>query len=166
MPMPATTLASAGPIVDAHEQKFLNSCSTSLAEMMLKLGGKVDPLYYELQKLDTPQGSGLALIRDRTIAGVTFRVISPSLGAAGILQKIREELAAGRSVGVYLPGADGAAHGWLAAEIETDQIIFLSKYSERGGGEGKESEELVLKFDDLEVLTRVDCIYYEETPTL
>ena len=157
-----TTLVFARPIVDAHRQRELNSCSTSLAEMMLKIGGKVDPSYYELQKLDTHEGSGLALIRDKQIAGVTFRLIPPSLGVDGILQRIRDELAAGRSVGVYLPGDNGVAHGWVVVDVEVDQLVLLSKCSERGGGEGANTVEMGLMLSDLSVLVRIDCIRFED----
>ena len=160
--MAQTTLASADPIVDAHRQKALKLCSTSLAEMMLKIGGKVDASFYELQKLDTPEGSGLAFIRDKTIAGVTFRLILPALGADGILQKIRDELAAGRSVGVYLPGDNGVVHGGGAVDVEADQVVLLSKCSELGGGEGQKTVEMGIKLSGLSVLTCVDCISYEE----
>jgi hypothetical protein len=104
----------------------------------------------------------LALIRDKQIAGVTFRLIPPSLGMDGLLHKIRDELAAGRSVGVYLPGDNGVAHGWVVVDVEADQLVLLSKCSELGGGEGANTVEMGLMLSDLSALTRVDCICFED----
>ena len=36
-------------IVDAHEQRYLRSCSPSLIELLLKIEGHVAPDYYQLQ---------------------------------------------------------------------------------------------------------------------
>jgi hypothetical protein len=159
--MARTTLVSAGPLVDAHRQIALNSCSTSLAEMMLKVSGKVAPSYYELQKRDTPNGSGLELIRDKQIAGATFRVIPPGTDVATIIRKIHEELEVGKAVGAYLVGTSRYAHGWIIVDIEPDQIVMLSKRSEFGGGEGSITEEMGLMLLDAGILAFVDCIYLE-----
>ena len=46
------------------------------------------------------------------------------------------------------------AHGWLIVEIEDDQLVLLSKFSEKGGGEGRCTAELGYLIKDLEDLNQ------------
>jgi hypothetical protein len=151
----------ARPIVDLHRQLYKDSCSTSLAEMMLKVGKKVPFDFYELQAFEVLASTGLDHIKDKRIAGVTFRALSHNLSSAEIFTKIKKELDEGRTVGIYLPGIE-RTHGWIAVEMETDAIALLSKFSEMGGGEGAGTDELWFALTDLDALNRTDCIYYEE----
>src|SRR4051794_29965463 len=118
----------ARPVVDSHRQLYKYSCSTSLAEMMLKVGGKVPSEFYRLQELETGASTGLHYLKDKKIAGVTFRVFPKNLSGPEIIQNIQKELDEGRTVGLYLP-QNGISHGWLAVEVELDVIALLSKFS-------------------------------------
>jgi len=64
-------------IVDLHRQLDENSCIPSAVEMVLKLLGKADPDYHELQKeWDNKSDGSFADFDERTIRGVTFKLIN------------------------------------------------------------------------------------------
>ena len=145
--------------INAHRQKYLNSCSPSLAEMLLKLEKAVDPDYYDEQDRDQNQNVGLQNIKDKTISGITFRSFQP--GGGTLKDKIDYELGAGRFLGVYLPDQMGF-HGFVIAGKVNDEYVLLTKHSELGGGEGKFTIHMGLFTSFVPQLEgKRDVIYYE-----
>jgi len=150
-------------VIDTHKQKYENSCSPSVIEMLLKLEGKAPPDYYELQDKHTNDNVGLDFAREKTIRGLTFH--QHDLTKDGpFSDRIKSELKAGKFVGLYAlnPGSQTKYHGWIVVGVKNDgQLVMRSKYSENGNGSGLltvENDSHNLKEAIPPKIT--DCVYY------
>jgi hypothetical protein len=147
-------------IVDAHRQKYSDSCSPSLCEMLLKLSEAVDSSYYDEQDRDKNNPVGLDNIRNKTIHGRTFRRFDSKATQTPLVDKIQQELSRGKFLGIFLP--IGTVHGFVIAAMDSYHILLLSKYSEDGKGSGLITTRHLLPVADAHNLERFDCIYYED----
>jgi hypothetical protein len=147
-------------IIDGHAQKYQNSCSPSLAEMLLKLSGAVSADYYDEQHRDQNDNVGLSNINNRTLAGQTFRRLQDTPSSNSFHGRINELLTTGKPVGIYLPTQLGF-HGFVIAGIEHGLYILLSKESERGNGEGARTIKVFLTEAQIDAYYDRDCIYLE-----
>ena len=131
------------PVVDAHYQKYKKSCSPSLIEIMLKRYELVSENYYALQDKYQNDNVGLEHFGGETIEGLHIEQHNTG-GGQSFVERIRKEYADGKMIGLYCitPGdpAEGR-HGWIVEDIQGDQIKLLSKFSELGKGEGKDTAE-------------------------
>jgi hypothetical protein len=148
-------------IVDAHSQKYLDSCAPSLVEMLLKLSGSVPSDYYIEQNRDRNAQVGLKNIENKTIEGKVFRKFDPSIEGISLLNKIKSELSAGRFLGIFLQPVK--FHGYVIAGIEGENLLLLTKglFEESKGG-GHTTEQLCIPLSEVNALQNHDCIYYEE----
>lgn len=155
------TIEETIPIVEAHHQKYKNSCSPSIIEILLKLEGIVDSDYYELQNTYENQNVGLDFAREKTIKNVTFHQHNLQNDGPFIV-RIKNELRAGRFVGVYMlnDGSQTDHHGWVVVEIKNDEIILRSKYSELGNGEGCQTAECSLHISKAIPPKMTDLVFY------
>jgi len=147
--------------INQHHQKYRSSCSPSLAEMLLKLAGAVPLDYYAEQDRDQNQNVGLKNIENKTIKGITFRKYKPQDEGKSLQQKIDEELSKGRFLGIYLP-LGGEYHSFVIAGKVNQEYVLLSKYSELGNDEGKQTIENYIPSHLIPGLERFDIIYYEK----
>jgi hypothetical protein len=153
-------LAQIETVVDLHEQKYRNSCSPSLAEMMLKVDGAVASDYYDEQHRDMDSNVGLANIQNKTIAGKTFRHVKDIQSSKPFRGRIEDLLGAERPVGIYLPTPFGC-HGFVVAGRQGGNYVLLAKFSEEGHGEGRITLKVLLPEADLDQFHARDCIYIE-----
>lgn len=125
-------------IIDAHYQKYHDSCSPSLIEMLLKLHGRVPLDYYDLQDQYQNQNVGLIHFRDQKIRGLHIHCHDESKGQS-FLDHLQELWKEGQIVALYCCDKNDflLRHGWLVSDVREGQIHLLSKYSEEGNGEGK-----------------------------
>jgi hypothetical protein len=147
-------------VVDRHEQKYRNSCSPSLAEMMLKIDGAVSFDYYDEQHRDRDDNVGLANIKDKTIAGKSFRRLQDVRCDKSFSERVDGMLAAERPVGIYLPTPFGY-HGFVIAGKQDGNYILLTKFSEVGNGEGRITLRVLLPESGLQQFRERDCICIE-----
>ncbi len=101
-------IAQIEAIVDQHVQKYRNSCSPSLAEMLLKIRASVEQDYYVEQDRDQDENVGLTRIGNRTIAGQTFRHLQATPSTKCFTQRINDLLAGGHPVGISCPHRSGS----------------------------------------------------------
>jgi len=146
-------------VINHHHQKYRNSCSPSLVEMLLKLENAVPGDYYDEQDRDKDQNVGLANIANKTIYGLTFRRFDAQVENKSLQQRIDEELAKGQFLGVYLP-VGGGVHSFVIAGKVNQEYLLLSKYSELGNGEGSQTIEGYIPAHAIPQLERFDVIYY------
>jgi hypothetical protein len=154
------TIEETRNVVDQHVQWYRDSCSPSLAEMMLKMRGAVSADYRAEQDRDQNQNVGLSNIKDKTIAGQTFRHLQDKPGDKSFRERVNDLLAADRPVGIYLPTSFGF-HGFVIAGREDGQYVFFSKWSEQGHGEGSITLQAMLPEEELDIFSDRDCIYLE-----
>lgn len=147
-------------IVDQHAQKYRDSCSPSLAEMLLKLRRAVAIDYYDEQNRDQNVNVGLKHINNKTIAGQTFRRLQDTSSQKSFRERIDDLLIAGKPVGIYLPTSFGF-HGFVFAGRDHGHYLLLSKFSEEGRGEGKITFGACIHENDLNAFSGRDCIYLE-----
>jgi hypothetical protein len=78
------------------------------------------------------------------------------------INRIRDELKAGRFVGVYAlnPGSTTDHHGWIVVGIQNDEIILRSKFSECGHGEGYRTAEHSLHISGAVPPKMTDLVFY------
>src|SRR5207302_7618945 len=117
--------------------------------------------YYAEQDRDQNRNVGLENIEDKTISGITFRKFKPQVEAKNIQQRIDEELSKGQFLGIYLP-LGGGFHSFVMAGKVNQDYVLLSKCSELGGGEGKQTVEYYIPAHRIPELERFDLIYYEK----
>ena len=147
-------------VVNQHAQRYRDSCSPSLAEMLLKVRGAVAMNYYDEQERDKDQNVGLKHINNQTIAGQTFRRLQDTASSKNFRERIDELLAADKPVGIYLSTPFGF-HGFVIAGREQGHYLLLSKFSEEGNGEGRITFEARMPEDALNAFAGRDCIYLE-----
>jgi len=153
------TIEEIKPIVNGHRQKYSDSCSPSLVEMMLKIEGRVLSEYYILQDEYKNDNVGLSVFNGREIEGLRFHQFIPSDNET-FAQRIIKQWALGRLFAVYTQGPNGKYHGWIVADIKDDQIFLLSKYSERGNGEGHQTAESTLRISEAIPPKITDLLFY------
>ena len=96
-------------IIEAHEQKYTYSCIPSAIEMILKLLGKVDISFYDLQNNWGNKSDGsFGDFNGKTIRGLTFErkfavPRSSNFPTEELFRVIDEELASDRYVIISLP---------------------------------------------------------------
>ena len=119
-------------IIDSHEQKFNYSCIPSAIEMVLKLLGKVDRNYYNLQNEWTNKKNGnFQDFHGRNIEGVTFEHKftnhrSASFPFNDLFAEIDHELASDRCVIISLQ-VDGGWHNYVIHEKRNNDYLAFSK---------------------------------------
>ena len=148
-------------IVDAHRQKYERSCSPSLIELLLKIHNLVPSDYYDLQDRYQNQNVGLIHFRDQVIQGLRIHCHDASKGQP-FLSRLQELSSAGQIVALYCVTPNDPyrnCHGWIVEEIHSDRIHLLSKYSEGGNGEGKQTASLDLSTAGHEAIQITDLIY-------
>lgn len=106
------TISEIESIVAQHMQKYTNSCSPSLAEMLLKIRGAVGPNYYAEQDRDKDENVGITKISNMTVAGQTFRHLQGIPSTKSFTERINDLLTGGHPVGIYLPTSFGF-HGFV-----------------------------------------------------
>lgn len=146
-------------IVDEHAQKYFDSCSPSLAEMLLKLVDAVSLDYYDEQNRDQNEQVGLKNILGKVIAGKTFQKIIAKDGET-LTEKVKSKLVEGKSVGIYLPIQK--FHGFVIAGIEDNNVLLLTKHSEMGQGQGQVTEIRHIPLSAFDKMTHFDCISCED----
>ena len=148
-------------IVDAHRQFYKSSCSPSLIELLLKIHDLVPLDFYELQDCYQNQNIGLIHFRDKVFQGLRIHCHDESKGQP-YLSRLQELFAAGQIVALYCITPNDPnrnRHGWIVEEIQSDRIYLLSKYSELGNGEGKQTARLDLPTAGHEAIQISDLIY-------
>ncbi len=132
-------------IENEHAQKYLNSCPASLCEMLLKLADAIPSNCFDFQSADQNGVDGVSKFVGKKLPGdLTMKRLVPSKDWELPIAGIKAKLAAGVPVGVYLNPGNKPAHGWLVDEIRQnaagdDEIVLISKPSELGNGEGKQT---------------------------
>jgi len=122
-----------------HCQKFRDSCSPSLIEIMLKYYKLVPNEYYELQNKYKNENVGLIHFAGQTIEGLRIERHIPGPGQS-FVERVCEEWPKGNLIGLYcvIPEIN-KCHGWIVSGISGERIFLLSKYSEDGKGSGCET---------------------------
>jgi len=159
-PSPTMNIQQTEAIVAQHAQKYRSSCSPSLAEMLLKLRGAVPIDYSAEQDRDQDTNIGLANIKDKTIAGQTFRHLQDTTSAKPFSERINDLLAADQPVGIYLPTPFGF-HGFVIAGRDQGHYVLLSKFSEEGQGQGRITLKAILPENDINAFAHRDTIFLE-----
>jgi hypothetical protein len=146
-------------VVDQHHQKYLASCSPSLIEMILKAYEKVPMGFYDLQHKYRDENVGLTHFRDQDIEGLHFQIHDQSTGQS-FLDRLQEELKSGRIVGLYCLNRDGSScHGWIVDDVREGQVHLLSKYSEEGNGEGRQTVKDSFPLEGPEAIRITDLVF-------
>jgi len=146
--------------VDKHAQKYLASCAPSLAEMLLKVRKSVGSDYSAEQDRDQNTNIGLGNIKNKTIAGQTFRHVQDTPSAEPFAKRIDDLLAADKPVGIFLQNPDGF-HGFVIAGKENGNYVLFSKHSELGNGEGKLTLRQEMTEAELNAVADRDAIFLE-----
>jgi len=112
-------------IIDLHEQKFFLSCIPSAIEMILKLEGKVDQDYYELQtEWNNNAGRSFDYFDNRTIHNLTYhRKENPDDNIPYI---IGEEITKGRYVAISIKNPKGF-HIWVIYDKKKPKMQSVFK---------------------------------------
>lgn len=141
-----------------HRQLYPKSCSPSLVEIMLKYHRLVPQDFYELQEKYQNENVGLIYFAGQTLHGLRIERHDPSKGQS-FVGFIRNEFPKGRLIGLYCvtPGQN-SCHGWIVAEVLGDRIFLLSKCSELGNGEGKETVRLEMSLEGKGAIQITDVI--------
>lgn len=147
-------------IVDNHEQRYKDSCSPSLIEILLKVHRLVEPGYYELQDLYKNNNVGLTHFRNQKIEGLHVHCHDESKGQS-FRDRLQELLKAGQTVALYCEnkGDPSKCHGWLVNGVQGQEIHLLSKYSEEGNGEGKITAQETFPLTGQGAIQITDLIY-------
>ena len=130
-------------VLAAHAQKYVASCSPSLIEMILKIYEAVPLDYFDLQHAN-PHLEGLEKYNGKVLHGVSFQKHDPATGQS-FLDRLRMELEQGHIVGLYCYNKDQPdplkkdVHGWILYDLTPDHIHLVSKPSELGAGEGRQT---------------------------
>ena len=120
-------------VIDAHEQKYKYSCIPSAVEIILKLLGKVDKYYYELQDdWDNKADGSFADFNGFQIEGVTFEHKFGSMRGsdfpyAELFNNIDDELASGRYVVVSLLTTSSKYHMYIIFDNKGDDYQAFTK---------------------------------------
>lgn len=128
--------------------------------MLLKLRGAVPLDYTAEQDRDRDTDVGLTNIKDKTIAGQTFRRLQDNQSPKSFSERINDLLAADKPVGIYLPTPFGF-HGFVIAGRDQGHYILLSKFSEEGQGEGRITFKVILPENDINAFVNRDTIFLE-----
>src|SRR5437899_7312077 len=120
-------------IVDKHAEKYRNSCSASLAEMLLKIEGAVSTEYYAEQHRDKEGNVGLRNIKNQSTAGYTFQRLQDIPSSKTLSERIDELLGSGHQVGIYTEVKPVEFHGFVIAGKQDNKYVLLTKQSELGG---------------------------------
>jgi|GEM_PF-564928 hypothetical protein len=120
--------------INPHNQLFPNSCIPSSIEMVLKLTGRVDPQYYDLQNQWKNRRDGDGRDFDgKTIKGLTFKAHhcppqrGPDFPLQELFDKIDSELRAGRYIIVSLEVENIHWHNYIIYESEGDEYLAVTK---------------------------------------
>ena len=134
-------------VVDAHEQKYCDSCIFSAGEMILKLLRKVDVDYYEFQdwwkknkskKSIRDEPHKFDFFTDKSYFGSKLRCLGvnitfdmKSLAPKELFRKIDEELDSGRLVAIPVknPGTcqEAGLHVWVVYGKKDGDYLSFSK---------------------------------------
>jgi len=120
-------------IIDNHSQIFPNSCIPSCVEMVLKLLGKVNSDYYDLQNAWRNNTNGnFSNFDNKTIEGVTFHREFPDERNSNfpldkLNDRIDNELENGRFVCISLEIAPKRFHMWVIHKKDNGEYFAISK---------------------------------------
>lgn len=153
-------------IIEGHHQKYRHSCSPSLIEMLLKIQGKVNADYYDLQHKYKDTNVGLEVFDGQTIEGLTFHKHDESKDGT-FADRIQAEWKNGRLFAAYTlnDGSTTDYHGWIIVDLSGDEVPLRSKYSECGRGEGRVTAKSILFLSKAKPPKITDLLFYvnEET---
>jgi hypothetical protein len=156
-------------IDNKHAQMHLNSCPTSMVEMLLKLKRVVPDAYSELQDDDPTGQKGVGHLVNAKLQGnwIVRRILAGDWEFP--LADIKAKLAAGEPVGIVENPANAHAHGWIVTAVKTnaageEEVHLKSKYSEDGSGSGKKSVTMVVRAAELSKHRWSDPLYLEQIP--
>lgn len=147
-------------VVDQHAQTYKASCAPSLAEILLKVKKAVPTDYTIEQDRDKDANVGLTNIKNKTIAGETFRHVQDTQSSEPFSKRIDDLLAGEKPVGIFLQNPHGF-HGFVIAGKENGKYVLFSKFSELGNGEGKKTLRHELTEAELNGFADRDAIYLE-----
>jgi hypothetical protein len=154
------SLAEIRTIVDSHRQLYEKSCSPSLVEMILKIEGVVSSDYYELQAKYKNDQIGISVFDGFTIKGLNFFTHKESRDGL-FADRINKEWTAGRLFAAYTMNDDlSGYHGWVVSAMNQGTASLLSKYSELGNGEGRQTAESTLQITEAVPPKITDLLFY------
>ena len=119
-------------IIDSHEQKYQVSCIPSAVEMILKLLGKVNVNYYELQESRKNKTDGnFSDFDGKTIKNIRFRKLfgnprDSNFPLQNLFVKIDEELNSNRFVIISLVSNSGW-HMFVVYDKSGDEYKAFTK---------------------------------------
>lgn len=155
-------------VTDLHQQSYPSSCATSLGELLIKLEGETPP---DLQQHEAAGPStGLKFLKDQTYGRLTIRQYQ---GAGPLSALLKAEIGAGRVIGIFLNNkfwnaAMPGIHAWAAVRLVDvagkSYVHLLSKESECGQGQGKNTVETLVGLTDLDAAPVTDVVYYQLVP--
>ncbi len=148
-------------LLDRHRQKYAQSCSPSLIEIMLKHYKLVPDDYYELQDKYKNKNVGLIHFAGQEIEGLKIESHDPTNGQS-FNERLLEEWGKNRLIGLYCVTPQSnppSCHGWIVSTIEGDNIFLLSKYSEQGNDEGFRTAQLHATLTGTNSLKITDIIF-------
>jgi hypothetical protein len=158
-----------------HFQAYENSCSGSVAEMLLKLAKALPKDSTILQDADKDGTKGYNEYVDKPLAGgFTIRRIPQTKAWELPLGEIKKQIAQGAPVAVFLEGDQKAhgnpnTHGYLVEKIEVDAngvetVHLISKFSETSKGSGKGTLKKTFPVADIGKYEWSNASYAEKLP--
>jgi hypothetical protein len=124
-------------IVDAHKQKYPNSCIPSAVELVLKLKGRVDKDYFELQDAWKFKSDGnFSDFHNQCLFGLRFiQLFNLTRGATfplgELFNKINTELEANRYVVISLGHPTQGWHMYIIYKKDNLEFAAFSKNGEQ-----------------------------------
>lgn len=153
-----------------HAQKYQDSCAASVCEMLLKLAAAIPPDSCDLQDAYPNGVDGVSKFVGTVLPGDhTIKALPQRHAWEFPLAAVKTKLNAGIPVAIFLNPAHAPAHGWLVDDIRQnsageEEILLVSKYSERGSGEGKITATKAITVGDAATMKWSDPVYLEKLP--